>query len=425
MHVYCSTQHPTEMQHVVAHALQLRANQVVVEMRRMGGGFGGKESQSALFACVAAVAAQKLRRPVKVRLDRDDDFLITGKRHCFHYEYEAGFDDDGLIRAAKVTMTARAGFSADLSGPVVTRAVCHFDNTYYLSDVDIRACAGKTNTQSNTAFRGFGGPQGAIAIEHIIDSIARELGRDPLDVRRINFYGTDRARRDAVRHAGRGQRDPRAGRRARGVVRLPPAPRGGPRVQRAQPVLKKGHRADPGEVRDLVQRRALQPGRGAGARLHRRLGAGEPRRDRDGAGPQHQGGAGRRARAGHRPRARALHGRRHQQGRQHVGHRRVDRHRSRTAWRRRMPRGRSRHGSRRSPRAGTAAPPRTSRSARTPSASTARSCRSRSACAEAYEARVQLWSDGFYATPKLHWDRQTHDRDARSSTLPTAPRCRR
>ena len=190
IHVYCSTQHPTEMQHVVAHALLLRANQVVVEMRRMGGGFGGKESQSALFACIAAVAAQKLRRPVKVRLDRDDDFLITGKRHCFHYQYDVGFDDDGLIRAAKVEMVARAGFSADLSGPVVTRAVCHFDNTYYLSDVDIHAFAGKTNTQSNTAFRGFGGPQGAIAIEYIIDSIARELGRDALDVRRINFYGT-------------------------------------------------------------------------------------------------------------------------------------------------------------------------------------------------------------------------------------------
>ena len=190
MHVYCSTQHPTEMQHVVAQALDLVANQVTVEMRRMGGGFGGKESQSALFACVAAVAAQRLRRPVKMRLDRDDDFMITGKRHCFHYEYEVGFDGDGLIRAVQIEMVARAGFSADLSGPVATRAVCHFDNTYYLADVDIRALCGKTNTQSNTAFRGFGGPQGAIAIEYIIDNIARELGRDPLDVRKANFYGT-------------------------------------------------------------------------------------------------------------------------------------------------------------------------------------------------------------------------------------------
>ena len=190
IHLYCSTQHPTEMQHVVAHALDLVANQVVVEMRRMGGGFGGKESQSALFACVAAVAAQRLRRPVKLRLDRDDDFLVTGKRHCFHYAYEAGFGDDGVIRAAKVEMTARAGFSADLSGPVCTRAICHFDNAYYLPDVDILALAGKTNTQSNTAFRGFGGPQGAIAIEYVIDNIARELGLDPLDVRKANFYGT-------------------------------------------------------------------------------------------------------------------------------------------------------------------------------------------------------------------------------------------
>ena len=189
LHLYCSTQHPTEMQHVVAHALELVANQVTVEMRRMGGGFGGKESQSALFACVAAVAAKHTRRPVKIRVDRDDDFMITGKRHCFHYEYEVGYGEDGIIRAAKVEMAARAGFSADLSGPVCTRAVCHFDNAYYLPDVDILAIAGKTNTQSNTAFRGFGGPQGAIAIEYIIDNIARELGRDPLDVRQANFYG--------------------------------------------------------------------------------------------------------------------------------------------------------------------------------------------------------------------------------------------
>lgn len=189
LHLYCSTQHPTEMQHVVAHALKLVANQVTVEMRRMGGGFGGKESQSALFACVAAVAAQRLNRPVKLRPDRDDDFMITGKRHCFHYEYEIGYDERGVIRGAKIEMAARAGFSADLTGPVCTRAVCHFDNAYYLADVDILAIAGKTHTQSNTAFRGFGGPQGAIAIEYLIDNIARDLGMDPLDVRKANFYG--------------------------------------------------------------------------------------------------------------------------------------------------------------------------------------------------------------------------------------------
>ncbi|MGI4721247.1 MAG: xanthine dehydrogenase molybdopterin binding subunit [Janthinobacterium lividum] len=189
MHVYCSTQHPSEMQHVVAHALGLHSHHVTVECRRMGGGFGGKESQSALWAAAAAIAAARTGRPVKLRADRDDDMLVTGKRHCFHYEYEVGYDREGRILAAKVDMVSRAGYSADLSGPVATRAVCHFDNSYYLSDVDIRAACGKTNTQSNTAFRGFGGPQGAIAIEYVIDEIARNLGRDPLDIRRLNFYG--------------------------------------------------------------------------------------------------------------------------------------------------------------------------------------------------------------------------------------------
>ena len=190
MLVQCSTQHPSEMQHVVAHALGVHSHKVQVECRRMGGGFGGKESQSALWAAAAGIAAAKLKRPVKLRADRDDDMLVTGKRHCFFYEYEVGYDDSGKILAARVDMTLRAGYSADLSGPVATRAVCHFDNTYYLSDVEILAGCGKTNTQSNTAFRGFGGPQGAIAIEYIIDDIARNLGRDALDIRRINFYGT-------------------------------------------------------------------------------------------------------------------------------------------------------------------------------------------------------------------------------------------
>jgi xanthine dehydrogenase large subunit len=191
MHVHCSTQHPSEMQHLVAHALKLHANQVQVECRRMGGGFGGKESQSAIFACVAAVAAAKLKRPVKLRLDRDDDFLITGRRHCFWYEYEVGYDDAGKVLGAEITMVSRAGHSADLSGPVMTRALCHFDNAYWLPDVAMHGFSGKTNTQSNTAFRGFGGPQGAIAIENILDSIARRLGRDATEVRRVNFYGKD------------------------------------------------------------------------------------------------------------------------------------------------------------------------------------------------------------------------------------------
>lgn len=188
MLVQCSTQHPSEMQHLVAQALGLQSHHVRVECRRMGGGFGGKESQSAVWATAAAISAARLRRPVKLRADRDDDMLVTGKRHCVDYQYAAACDTDGCLRAVKVEMVLRAGYSADLSGPVATRAICHVDNAYYLSDVDIAAFCAKTNTQSNTAFRGFGGPQGAIAIEMILDDIARDLHLDALTVRKCNLY---------------------------------------------------------------------------------------------------------------------------------------------------------------------------------------------------------------------------------------------
>ncbi|HEU4460678.1 MAG TPA: xanthine dehydrogenase molybdopterin binding subunit [Methylibium sp.] len=188
--VHSSTQHPSEMQHAIAHALGWHSHQVQVQCRRMGGGFGGKESQSAVFACVASIAAARLARPVKLRVDRDDDFLITGRRHAFDHQWEVGFDDAGRVLAAEITMVSNAGWSADLSGPVMTRALCHFDNAYWLPEVAMHGHSARTNTQSNTAFRGFGGPQGAIAIEVILDSIARRLGKDALDVRRANFYGT-------------------------------------------------------------------------------------------------------------------------------------------------------------------------------------------------------------------------------------------
>ncbi len=189
LRVLCSTQHPSEMQHAIAHMLGWRQHQVQVECRRMGGGFGGKESQSAQFACCAALAAHLLQKPVKLRLDRDDDFLITGRRHGFEYDYAVGFDDDGRILAYEVTLIANAGHSADLSGAVLTRAICHVDNAYWLPNVAIHGYAAKTNTQSNTAFRGFGGPQGALVTECVLDSIARKLGHDALQVRRANFYG--------------------------------------------------------------------------------------------------------------------------------------------------------------------------------------------------------------------------------------------
>jgi len=189
LRVLCSTQHPSEMQLVVGHALGLPAHAVQVECRRMGGGFGGKESQSAVFACLAAVAAKRQGRPVKLRVDRDDDFMITGRRHGFVIDWDVGFDDEGRILGAEATLIANAGHSADLSGPVMTRALCHFDNAYWLPHVALHGVCARTNTQSNTAFRGFGGPQGAIAIEHVMDTVARHLGRDPLAVRRANLYG--------------------------------------------------------------------------------------------------------------------------------------------------------------------------------------------------------------------------------------------
>ena len=187
--IHSSTQHPGEVQHWVAHALAVDNHAVRVECRRMGGGFGGKETQAGHLAVWAAVAARKVGRPVKLRLDRDDDFLITGKRHPFAYDWEVGFDDAGRIQGLKLRMAANCGFSADLSGPVADRAVFHCDNAYFLQDVEIASYRCKTNTQSHTAFRGFGGPQGVIAIETILGDIARALGRDALDVRMANLYG--------------------------------------------------------------------------------------------------------------------------------------------------------------------------------------------------------------------------------------------
>jgi xanthine dehydrogenase large subunit len=189
--VYASTQHPGEVQHWVSHVLGLHNHAVTVECRRMGGGFGGKETQAGHLAVWAAIAAQKLKCPIKLRLDRDDDFMITGKRHPFAYSYQVGFDNTGLLSGLKLEMLANCGFSADLSGPVADRAIFHADNAYFLEDVAISSYRCKTNTQSHTAFRGFGGPQGVIVIERIMSDIARHLGLDALDVRLRNLYGIE------------------------------------------------------------------------------------------------------------------------------------------------------------------------------------------------------------------------------------------
>ncbi|MBN9447861.1 MAG: xanthine dehydrogenase molybdopterin binding subunit, partial [Bosea sp.] len=189
MLVHSSTQHPSEVQHMVASVLGIGAHAVTIEVRRMGGGFGGKETQANLFACVAALAARKLGRPVKLRPDRDDDMVITGKRHDFVVDYEIGFDDDGRIHAVDAVYAARCGWNADLSGPVTDRALFHMDNCYFYPAVRARSEPLRTHTVSNTAFRGFGGPQGMVGAERFIEEVAYATGLDPLEVRRRNLYG--------------------------------------------------------------------------------------------------------------------------------------------------------------------------------------------------------------------------------------------
>ena len=187
--VHCSTQHPSEAQHMVAHVLGVPSNAVVVNVRRMGGGFGGKESQMNIFAAVAALAAKKWNRAVKIRPDRDQDMTATGKRHDFVVDYDVAFDDTGRIEAVGGSFAARCGYSSDLSGPVTDRALFHADNAYFYPHVRLESRPMKTNTVSNTAFRGFGGPQGVIVAERMIEEIAYATGQDPLDVRKANFYG--------------------------------------------------------------------------------------------------------------------------------------------------------------------------------------------------------------------------------------------
>ena len=188
MLVHSSTQHPTEIQHKCADALGLSMNAIRVEVRRMGGGFGGKESQANALAVACAVAAAKTERPCKMRYDRDDDMTITGKRHDFRINYSVGFDQDGRISGVEFEQLARCGWAMDLSLPVADRAMLHADNAYHLTDIRIESHRLKTNTQSATAYRGFGGPQGILGIEAVMDRIAHQLGLDPLDVRQTNFY---------------------------------------------------------------------------------------------------------------------------------------------------------------------------------------------------------------------------------------------
>ena len=186
--VYSSTQHPSETQQILAQMLNQKNNSIDVLVRRIGGGFGGKETNF-ITAAICCLLSHKTKNPVKLRLDRDDDIIITGKRHDFYSDYEVGFDDDGRINGLKIKLASRCGMSPDLSLAINERALLHLDNAYFLKDIEVKNYLCKTNTSSSTAFRGFGGNQGMMAIENILDNISRYLKKDPADIRKLNFYG--------------------------------------------------------------------------------------------------------------------------------------------------------------------------------------------------------------------------------------------
>ena len=186
--VYSSTQHPSETQQIIAKMLGQKNNTINVDVRRIGGGFGGKETQSFIFASICTLLSKKTRRPVKLKMDRDDDILITGKRHDFYSDYEVGFNEKGVIEGVKIKLLSRCGISPDLSGAINGRALLHIDNAYYLSNVLVENYLCKTNTSSSTAFRGFGGNQGMMIIENIVDNVAKYLRKDPAEIRKLNFY---------------------------------------------------------------------------------------------------------------------------------------------------------------------------------------------------------------------------------------------
>jgi len=189
MNIYSSSQHPSEVQKLVAEVLNIPLNKVLVDMRRMGGGFGGKETQAAPWACIAALLANVTQKPVKFKLARTDDMIMTGKRHPFENNYHVGFDSNGQIKGIKITVNGNCGYSPDLSDAIVDRAMFHSDNAYFLDQATVTGSRCKLNTVSHTAYRGFGGPQGMMTIEMVMDDIARHLGKEPLEIRKINLYG--------------------------------------------------------------------------------------------------------------------------------------------------------------------------------------------------------------------------------------------
>ena len=403
--VESSTQHPSETQEIVAHVMGIPSNRVTVQALRMGGAFGGKEMQPHGLAAIAALGAKLTGRPVRLRLNRTQDITMTGKRHPFHISWRAGFDRDGGILALEATLTADGGWCLDLSEPVLSRALCHFDNAYWIPHVNVLGRVAKTNKTSNTAFRGFGGPQGVFLIEDILGRVAPALGLDPIELRRRNFYQPgqttpygqpvkDAERMHAIWDQVRDEADVDA-RRAEADD-----------LQRAARAPQARDRDDADQVRNLLQLHRLQPGRGARARLQGRVGAGQPRRHGDGSGSPHEDAPGGRHRPGSAAASGATGSDAHRQGAEHIGDRRIVGRRSqrRRGQERMPPDPRSDDAGRRSNarrrrrrrailrRHGDGAR-RGSLSRRSPMSPRRRTSQ-----------RVQLFAAGYYRTEGLHWD---------------------
>ena len=293
MFVQSSTQHPSEIQAIISHVLRVPKHRVVVQSPRMGGGFGGKETQGNTWAALAALAAHHTGRPARVRLNRDQDMILTGKRHPFLARYEAGFAEDGELRAVKVELFADAGWSLDLSTAITDRALFHLDNAYYVPNVEFSGRAVKTNIVSNTAFRGFGGPQGMLVMEEIVDRVARHLGLAPETVRERNFYhGSGETN---TTHFGQEIGDNRL-LRVWGELKdssdFEATSAGDYELEREPTVDQTRAGDDAGEVRHFIYLEPSEPGRGARADLSGRERAGKPRRYGDGSRSLHQNADG-------------------------------------------------------------------------------------------------------------------------------------
>ena len=302
----------------------LPRNSIVVQSPRMGGGFGGKEVQGNTFAALVALAAVKTGKPVRMQLDRDLDMTITGKRHPFHSKFSAGYDDQGRLLAVRVDIVSDGGWSLDLSQPIMDRALFHLDNVYYIPAVAFTGRVARTNTTSHTAFRGFGGPQGMLVIEEIMDRVARRLGLPPEVVRERNLYhGTGETN---TTHYGEEIGDNRLQtmwKQALDQAGFRERRREIDAWNRQHDRVKRGLAITGRKVRDLLHAGRLQPGGRARADLPGRHRPGEPRRHGDGPGPAHQGPRRRDARAGPPGLELPHDADQHGQGAQHLGHRRL------------------------------------------------------------------------------------------------------